>query len=180
MDEAIEGLAGGAAEAEAALAGLRAAGENAAGALEATFGRVGDSIARELNRAASSGEFSFKRLFASIAADFVKSGVQTLFSAIGGALPGGGGAGGGLALFGARAEGGPVVSGRSFLVGERGPEVFTPAVSGRIGAGGGAQVSVTMNFAGPAGADAEQSVRRLRGQIMADLARAVADGSGRL
>ena len=80
----------------------------------------------------------------------------------------------------ARAEGGPVVAGRSFLVGERGPEVFTPAVSGRIGAGGGAQVSVTMNFAGPAGADAEQSVRRLRGQIMADLARAVADGSGRL
>jgi len=179
MDEAIEGLAGGAAEAEAALAGLRAAGENAAGALEAAFGRGGDSIARELNRAASSGEFSFKRLFASIAADFVKSGVQTLFSTIGGALPGGG-AGGGLALFGARAEGGPVVAGRSFLVGERGPEVFTPAVSGRIGAGGGAQVSVTMNFAGPAGADAEQSVRRLRGQIMADLARAVADGSGRL
>lgn len=177
MDEAIEGLAGGAAEAETALAGLRAAGENAAGALEAAFGRVGDSIAGELNRAASSGEFSFKRLFASIAADFVKSGVQTLFSAIGGALPGGGG---GLALFGARAEGGPVVAGRSFLVGERGPEVFTPAVSGRIGAGGGAQVSVTMNFAGPAGADAEQSVRRLRGQIMADLARAVADGSGRL
>lgn len=33
---------------------------------------------------------------------------------------------------GARAEGGPVSSGRSYLVGERGPELFTPSGSGKI------------------------------------------------
>lgn len=40
---------------------------------------------------------------------------------------------------GPRAEGGPVTAGRSYLVGERGPELFTPSASGAItpnGAGG--------------------------------------------
>ena len=35
-------------------------------------------------------------------------------------------------LFGGRAAGGPVQSGRSYLVGERGPELFRPNTSGRI------------------------------------------------
>ena len=33
---------------------------------------------------------------------------------------------------GAKAEGGPVKSGSSYLVGERGPEMFSPGVSGTI------------------------------------------------
>jgi hypothetical protein len=33
---------------------------------------------------------------------------------------------------GARAFGGPVISGKSYLVGERGPELFTPGISGNI------------------------------------------------
>lgn len=48
---------------------------------------------------------------------------------------GGSGAGGGLlgGLFGgARAAGGPVSPGKSFLVGERGPELFSPRRAGRI------------------------------------------------
>ena len=54
------------------------------------------------------------------------------------ALLGGGGSGGGIggllsSLFGgARADGGPVRSGKSYLVGERGPEIFSPSVSGNI------------------------------------------------
>lgn len=49
-----------------------------------------------------------------------------------------GGKGGGIlsSLFGgiagARANGGPVSGGSSYLVGERGPELFTPSVSGAI------------------------------------------------
>jgi len=35
-------------------------------------------------------------------------------------------------LSGKRATGGPVVAGRSYLVGENEPEIFTPTVSGRI------------------------------------------------
>lgn len=43
-----------------------------------------------------------------------------------------GGAAGGAALAGARAAGGPVTGGDSFLVGERGREIFTPTRSGNI------------------------------------------------
>lgn len=50
-------------------------------------------------------------------------------------------AGYGAGLAGARAEGGPVSVGRTFLVGERGPELFTPRANGNIipneGLGGG-------------------------------------------
>jgi hypothetical protein len=40
---------------------------------------------------------------------------------------------GGLSLFGgARANGGPVSGGKSYLVGERGPEIFTPSSAGNV------------------------------------------------
>lgn len=48
-------------------------------------------------------------------------------------------------LSGARASGGPVSAGRSYLVGEKGPEVFTPSSSGTIipnGSGGAQTVTV--------------------------------------
>jgi phage-related minor tail protein len=46
---------------------------------------------------------------------------------------------------GKRASGGPVTAGSTYLVGERGPELFTPSASGRIipnGGGGGASVEI--------------------------------------
>lgn len=49
---------------------------------------------------------------------------------------------------GARAQGGPVQPGRTFLVGEKGPELFTPETYGRIhanGSGGGLTVVFTAN-----------------------------------
>jgi len=52
-------------------------------------------------------------------------------------------------LSGARANGGPVTSGQSFLVGERGPEIFTPNSSGMItanGKGGGSTNNITINI----------------------------------
>jgi hypothetical protein len=53
---------------------------------------------------------------------------------------------------GARAMGGPVTSGTSYLVGEQGPELFTPNRSGSIvpnGAlgGGGSVINLTVNGA---------------------------------
>ena len=54
-------------------------------------------------------------------------------------------------IAGARAEGGPVSAGKTYLVGERGPELFTPGVSGGITANdnmkGGGQVVVINNSA---------------------------------
>ena len=49
------------------------------------------------------------------------------------------------ALTGARAGGGPVSMGGSYLVGERGPEIFTPNIGGRItsnGGGGGTVINL--------------------------------------
>lgn len=44
---------------------------------------------------------------------------------------------------GARANGGPVAAGKSYLVGERGPEMFSPSVGGRISqTGGGVKVDI--------------------------------------
>ena len=54
---------------------------------------------------------------------------------------------GGQIFGGFRAEGGPVMSGKSYIVGERGPELFTPNNSGSItpnhALGGGANITVT-------------------------------------
>lgn len=54
---------------------------------------------------------------------------------------------------GARALGGPVAPGGSYLVGERGPELFTPSSSGNItpnnAMGGGANITVNVSSADP-------------------------------
>ena len=62
---------------------------------------------------------------------------------------------------GARAAGGPVQPGGSYLVGERGPELFTPSSSGNItpngGFGGGNTITVNVN-----GGDPNSIVRALQ------------------
>lgn len=83
---------------------------------------------------AQTGEFNFSGLVDSILSDLLR---LTARQALGGFVELlGGGAGGGLSgllggLFG-RQDGGAVQSGRSFLVGERGPEIFTPPQDGTI------------------------------------------------
>ena len=71
---------------------------------------------------------------------------------IGGADGGGADGGGGFLPFlfgGYRADGGPVSAGRSYIVGERGRELFTPSVSGHITSnenmrGGGGQLVIQL------------------------------------
>ena len=46
---------------------------------------------------------------------------------------------------GGRANGGPVLAGTSYLVGERGPEIFTPGRSGMITPNGGGNITVNIN-----------------------------------
>lgn len=75
----------------------------------------------------------------------------------------------GIGLAGARANGGPVSGGSSYLVGERGPEIFTPSSSGMIsanGAGGTTNVTVNVQGADPnAVVSALQRYVRLSGPV---------------
>ena len=55
-------------------------------------------------------------------------------------------------ISGSRGNGGPVMGNQSYIVGEHGPELFTPSSSGNItanGAMGGATVNVTVTSANP-------------------------------
>lgn len=56
---------------------------------------------------------------------------------------------GGARASGARASGGPVAAGSAYLVGERGPELFVPGMSGGILPNGGGQLPVVVNNYGP-------------------------------
>lgn len=81
------------------------------------------------------GEFNFSKLVDSILADLTRLLARQAILAVFNAFSGGtSGAAGGLiaGLAGARADGGPVTGGESYLVGERGPEIFQPNQSGTI------------------------------------------------
>jgi hypothetical protein len=83
--------------------------------------------------------------------NFIKNNPVT--QAIGGAID--------FAFGGGRATGGPVSSGTSYVVGERGPELFVPNTSGTIipngGGGGGSTINLTVNGA----IDAEGTARTI-------------------
>ncbi len=168
----------GAREGAPALAGAAAAFEalarGPAAELEAAFAAASASIGDHLETAAARGALSFQALAATVRDSLAGSvsettGAGPLAAALGALTDG---------LFaGARAEGGPVTAGGAYLVGEQGPEVFTPAASGEVVAPRAPTVAVTMHFA--AGADAD-SVRRSEAQISALIARAVARGQKQL
>jgi hypothetical protein len=107
---------------------------------------MGSSIKSSLGTALSdliTGMMSVKDAFASMAQSIIQSmadmaaqlAINAGFKLLMSALGVGGGAGlsiGGIMIGGVRANGGPVSSGMSYLVGERGPEIFEPKVSGNI------------------------------------------------
>lgn len=155
-----------AAEAAAALEALKAPAERAARSIDEAFARAGASLVRSLARAASDGQVSLGEL------------ARAVLGAAGAALKGGGlGEALSKTFSGARAEGGPVLSGGAYLVGERGPELFRPASTGTIEpAGGSAGVSVTVNVQG----GDVPSLIRSDAQLAQALARAVSVGASRL
>jgi tape measure domain-containing protein len=77
---------------------------------------------------------------------------------------------------GARASGGPVSPDRSYLVGERGPELFTPRSAGNItpnGGGGGdggrgGEVNVTINVSGGGGMGGASEIAAAVRRVVAD------------
>ena len=142
--------------------------------IDEAFATAAGSIQSNLARAAERGELSLKKLTRALTRDlrrfaidsFVRRPIENLISnAL--AAPFGGG----------RAGGGAVSPGQSFLVGERGPELFTPGASGRVSPMAAAPVSVSINL--PGVSDVE-SFRRSETQIAAALARAVGRGQRNL
>lgn len=117
----------------------------------------------------------FKNMFAPGQGGAGGGGIGSILSSIFG---GGGGGGGGIgsmissavsAIFGGfRAEGGPVVNGKSYIVGERGPELFTPGASGMVSSndsfGGSGTVYIDARGAGPREIDELRSVIREYGE----------------
>ncbi|MBA5779499.1 phage tail tape measure protein [Stappia sp. F7233] len=112
---------------------------------------AGDQITgvfSDLISGASSFEDSLRRVAASISDVVLQATLlgQGPLAELFGTSPSGGNAVGGLlgAIFdGFRADGGPVSSGRAYVVGERGPELFVPKSAGQIipnGAGSGGMV----------------------------------------
>ncbi|MFY8144923.1 MAG: phage tail tape measure protein [Caulobacter sp.] len=151
-----------AAEAAAALESLKAPAERAARSIDEAFARAGASLVRSLARAASDGQVSLSEL------------ARAVLGAAGAALKGGGlGEALTKTFAGARADGGPVLPGGAYLVGERGPELFRPAAAGSIEPAGSGGVSVTVNVQG----GEASGLIRSDAQIAQALARAVSLGA---
>ncbi|PCI51397.1 MAG: hypothetical protein COB49_01970 [Alphaproteobacteria bacterium] len=105
--------------------------------------------------------------------------IEPLTKALRGILNGGSGGGGGLfgkifgaaklgtQIAGARAAGGPVARGKTFLVGENGPELFTPDFNGNIiandrlrksGRAGGTSIAISIDASGAVSESAVRSI----------------------
>ncbi len=169
--DGLDGVPIRAAEAAAALEALKDPAERAAAAIEDAFGRAGDSLTRSLARAAADGEVTL--------AELARAVVGAVNAGAGAGRSGGLGAAisqavGGL-FSGARADGGAVMGGGAYLVGERGPEVFRPSGAGVIEPGGTAPMTVNLRIDGGA-----ETLIRSEAQIAQMLARAVALGGRRL
>jgi len=166
----LDGVPRKAAEAAAALEALREPAERAAASIEDAFGRAGEGLVRSLARAAADGEISL--------AELARAVLAAVNAASG---SGGGGLGAAIAqavqtvFAGSRADGGAVLGGGAYLVGERGPEVFRPTGAGVIEAAGGGGVTVNVRVDGGAPA-----LLRSEAQIAQMLARAVSLGARRL
>lgn len=129
-----------AAEAAAALEALREPADRAASSIEDAFARAGESLSRSLAQAAADGEVSLSELAQAVIA--AAGGSGGLGEAIANAVTGA------LGFSGARADGGEVLGGGAYLVGERGPEVFRPSGAGTIepaGTGGGVVVNISVD-----------------------------------
>lgn len=130
-------------------------------AVTKAFGGMEDALVNFVK----TGKLDFKGLVDSILSDIARIVIKQqitgpLAAALNGVLGGGGGVSAGdqsgmdglisSLISGARASGGPVGGGRTYLVGEKGPELFTPNTAGKIIpnhalGGGGAPVSVVIN-----------------------------------
>lgn len=125
------------------------------GPLVAGAGRAGRLIDNALARAVTTGKLGFddlKRVALSAMAEIAQASLRGLFHSpsggVGSSLINGlGGLVASLVGSPGRATGGPVSAGRSYVVGERGPELFVPSSGGRIEHVGASQRDVRVAIA---------------------------------
>ncbi|MBD8531578.1 MULTISPECIES: phage tail length tape measure family protein [unclassified Massilia] len=157
-------------------------------------GMVGDALTNGLRSAedafanfVTTGKLNFRDLATSIIADFARIQAKSALSSVASSLLGSIGSGGGggwtsafmsaFGISGARAAGGPVSSGLSYLVGEKGPEIFTPSSTGAItpnhmiGAGGGSPITIQTNVQVTAGGASSTTTgdQSAAGRALADM-----------
>ena len=110
-----------------------------------------DAIEGAINGTKTLGDVA-RSVFTQIQRSLIQFGVNSLLDNLPFKIPG-------------RAEGGPVKRGGSFIVGERGPELFTPGVSGMItpnhALGGSTNVVVNVDASGSSVEGDEQQGREL-------------------
>jgi len=151
---------------------------DATNTIDAAVTKSFDSVASTIARAATSGKLSIDQLVDAVLADFDRIAVsQFIVKPIEGIV--GSLASALLPIAGARASGGPVAAGASYLVGEQGPELFTPSGNGAITpntALNAQRPSVVVNIQTP---DAN-SFLKSQSQIAAMMARALARGQRNL
>lgn len=144
--------------------------EDLAAVGESVVGVFADNATDALTMLALEGELSFKKLATSIVEDLTRIVARLLVvQALNAVFGGGGGAIGGLAggaLSGGREHGGTVQPGRSFLVGERGPELLIPDRTG----------TVVPNQASAPAAPPEVNVQVVNVQSEDDVAQAIDSG----
>lgn len=148
---------------------------------------VSESLSGPVVNAAKQLESSFESAFvdfvkgaksaqdaiASLLRDLARLAAQAAFRSLFGRFFGGGGGGGFLgSIFGGfRANGGPVSSGKAYVVGERGPELFVPQAGGqivsneRMAGGGGATVNISIDARGAVEGVATQIEAAIRRRV---------------
>lgn len=148
------------------------------GPLTAGVEQAGRAMENAMGRFIRSGKFGFddlKRSALSVLAEIAQAQLRT---AIGGSGAGLGSliSGAAMSLLGApgRATGGPVSPGRAYRVGERGPELFVPTVSGRVEAGApatGSAVTINVNVASSAAQPAllQRSARQVARAVQREI-----------
>jgi tape measure domain-containing protein len=150
--------------------------------LAANMSDAFSGLALDLMKGKSAGEAlssTLDRVAEQMMSQAIQQGISMLISGLTGGMGGGmGGFGGGnmagyfggssfmnlLPFGGPRAKGGPVSTGKAYLVGEKGPELFVPSMAGAIkpnsaGAGGGMVNNISIDARG-AQAGVGEEIRR--------------------
>ncbi len=117
-----------------------------------------DAIEGAINGTKTLGDVA-GAVFSQIQRSLIQYGVNAFLGSLGGGI------GKFFGLSGGRANGGAVLAGSSYVVGERGPEIFTPSSSGMISSGGSMNVVVNVDASGSSVEGDEQGGEEL-GKIL--------------
>lgn len=143
------------------------------GSFASSLERAGQGLERGLLSSLRRGSLGFEDLrnvALSVLSDIASASLSTGIGSIFGSGDGRGGLLNSLGSFASsalglpgRATGGPVTSGRPYLVGENGPEMFIPTTSGSIDAGrsgGGPAINMTINVSDNGRGSAPDAINR--------------------